>query len=374
MTALEKEKLTQETDQLKNQNYWAWTAIGSIGGGIGTILLAIVGFLTVRFSIKQWYGNRQVEEERQRRDRNLDREKRAEERFQKVVEGLGGDKPEAQVGAAIMLRTFLQPGYEKFYQQTFDLAVTHLRLRSVDPNTPAPLDLSDYVPLDSLSQALITVFKESFPLARNELEKSQFDIEIRSLDASHIRLDDAYLRGADLKYVQMREAFLIKAELRKADLSHAYLTKAKLSHANLRKAILSGARLRDADLNHAHLDEAHLDGTYLREAHFDGAHLDGADLRGADFDGRAHLDGADLRGADLRGVKGLTKEQLAACQAKGAIIDENPTISVSQSTVIPPLPAQSNDTQASSVPSAQGSTPPPDPDGNPASSQQEPEL
>ena len=102
------------------------------------------------------------------------------------------------MGAAITLRTFLQPGYEQFYRQAFDLAVAHLRLRKAEASAPEPPSSPDHVliipkgsfrqeqqppppttsiPLNSLSQALITVFKESFPLARNELKKTnaQFD-------------------------------------------------------------------------------------------------------------------------------------------------------------------------------------------------------
>src|SRR5512135_1714587 len=154
---------------------------GSIGG-IGTILAAVAAFIAASHGFKQWRGNRQDEQM-----------KRGEERFQKVVEGLGSERTEAKVGAAITLRTFLQPGYEQFYRQAFDLAVSHLRLRKAEASASKPLsslapilivpkgDLRQEqqlpspttpIPLDSLSQALITVFKESFPLVRNELKKN----------------------------------------------------------------------------------------------------------------------------------------------------------------------------------------------------------
>ena len=44
---------------------------------------------------------------------------------------------------------------------------------------------------------------------------------------------------------------------------------------------------------------------------------------------------APYEGTDLCAVKGLTKEQLKACKAKGALIDEDPIIDVSQSIVAP---------------------------------------
>jgi uncharacterized protein YjbI with pentapeptide repeats len=64
-----------------------------------------------------------------------------------------------------------------------------------------------------------------------------------------------------------------------------------------------------------------------------------------------------LKGADLRGIIGLTKEQLEACKAKGAIIDEDSTTSSIQSTAAPLQPLQSNDVPLPSTPSAQGSLP-----------------
>ena len=63
-------------------------------------------------------------------------------------------------------------------------------------------------------------------------------------------------------------------------------------------------------------------------------------------------DALSLKDTNLHGAIGLTKEQRAFCQAKGAIVDEDLTTSSSQSTIAPPAQAQSNDAQA---PSAQSS-------------------
>ena len=405
-TALSKEQLTQQIKQLQLQNdrsiaAWFWNVSATLGT-IVAALLAVAGVLVtivVNFrqstrsqkeahnkdledhkaererrdeEQKRWLEDHKAERERQDeeqqrwlKDQVAEREKRAEERFQSVVAGLGSEREEAKVGAAIMLRTFLQPGYKQFYRQSFDLTVAHLRLRPVDPNTPAPRDLnaptpldpSESVPLDPLSQALITVFKESFPLACKALmdqEKSQFDPQ--SLDASRIRLDNAYLVESDLKGIWMREAFLIKADLRKADLSEARLTKTCFGRANLRGTNLCKAYLYKADLRGAYLRGAYLRGAILRKADLRGAHLRGAHFNGANLN-EADLNGAHLRGADLRTVTGLTKEQLEYCKANGAIIDEDSKISPPQPPVSPPPPSQSNDAQAPSAPPAQGSVP-----------------
>jgi uncharacterized protein YjbI with pentapeptide repeats len=416
VTALNKEKLAQEVLQLKNQNepnFFGWLQANA--ALLSTLLVVIGGFI----GLWRWLA-----------DRRDERHKRAEERFQAVVAGLGDEKEGAKVGAAILLRTFLRPGYEQFYMQTFDLAVAHLRLPRIARQSDDPdglphraEDPDDPLSLTTLSQALIMIFKESFHRAR-DYEK----IGTEFLDATGIQLDDAYLNKADLKQIWMPKASLRHAQLSNAnlsetnlslaDLSEARLEWANLSKANLtaacfRRAQLDMADLSEADLTHANLNGADLIGavlyntvffgarlmyvnfssTDLRRASFTGANLSSADLRAADLSGthfsnanlnKANLSGANLtetnlektlslKNTDLRGAKGLTKEQLAACKAKGAIIDEDSTTSVSQSTVVPSSSPQSNDTQAPSAPPTQESRLTLDPDGsNTASSQQEP--
>jgi len=314
VTTLNKEKLAQEVEQLKEQNkpnFFEWLRTNA--SILFSTLVVVIGAL---IGLWRWLGDRRDEHEKRREDQRTDQEKRAEERFQSAVTGLGDEKEGARIGAAILLRTFLRPGYEQFYTQTFDLAVANLRL----PRTPhPPEDPNTPLPLTTLSQALIVVFREAFPLARNQNKRSP-----ESLDATDIQLDSAYLRGADLKQVWMPQA-----SLRKVDLSGADLSRAKLNEADLSGAKLSGAKLSEAELIRAKLNEADLNRTYFNGARLSGADLRGADLRGADLSwaklsgaylseadlngtnlSEADLSEADLRGANLRGVVGLTKGQL----------------------------------------------------------------
>ncbi len=281
VTTLNKEKLTQDIIQQQHTlEDWLWNNGASL---VSSLALIIAG----AFTLLRYLRDQRIEREKQRDDRQTEREKRAEERFQAVVEGLSSAKVEAKIGAAILLRTFLRPDYEQFYIQAFDLAVAHLRIQGEsippdgDPDTP--------LPLTTLSQVLIGVFREAFPLARSQNRGSP-----QSLDASGIQLDNAFFNGADLKQVWMRQASLRKAKLRGANLSEADLIRANLSGAELLETNLSRVKLRDANLS-------------------------GADLSGANLD-----DALSLKDANLRGVKGLTKEPLGICKAKGAIIDEAP--------------------------------------------------
>ncbi len=286
ITVLQKEQLAQQVEQLKEQNFWsAWT-------NLATPLSILVGLLTVLGGVWRYLRDQRAERERQHEgerqqlaDRQAERDKQAEERFQKVVEGLGNANEASQVGAAILLRTFLRKngGYEQFYSQVFDLAIAHLRLRNVDAKTPEPLT--------SLSQALVTVLKESYPLARDWLDQHP-----RYFDAARIQLDHAYLSGADLRRIWIPKAYLRKATLRSTDLSRANLNGvdfygANLCSANLNGADLYGASLAEADLNAA--DLSNVDVTTVK----------------------------DWTNARLHNVRGLAKAQLELCKAKGAITD-----------------------------------------------------
>jgi hypothetical protein len=214
VTALAKDQLQQQDEKLQRENSGLWpfwaTISDSIGGsigGLGTACLAIAAYVTARYGLRQWHVNRQDEQkkreekqERWRKEREEKQRKRDEERFQIVVERLSREREEARVGGAIVLRTFLQEGYEQFYSQAFDLAVAHLCLSKASDPLKDP---------DVLSQALIGVFKEAFPLARDEWIKKQKGEPFpprsrswsrsRSLDASRIQLDKAFLWNADLK-------------------------------------------------------------------------------------------------------------------------------------------------------------------------------
>ncbi len=345
VTELNKEKLAQEVKQLKEQNEPDLLGLLQTNASLLISMLLVVGggiFALLRYlaerrdSQKRLLEDRRAERDRrdeeQKRwlkDQQAEREKRSEERFQAVVVGLGSKDVEARTGAAIMLRTFLQPGYEQFYQQSFDLAVAHLRLRHVDSKKPEPLD--------SLSQALITVFKESFPRTRRILEEQSTQLDLQSLDATHIQLDNAFLIRSDLERVWMREALLREARLSDAKLSEAYLRRADLRGTYLNRADLTKANLTFANLSKARLKGVNLSGADLWRADLSEAELNGADLSETNLE-----DALSLKDTDLRGVYGLTKEQLATCKAKGAIIDEDSTTSSSQSPVSPSGPSQSN--------------------------------
>src|SRR5215469_1491447 len=399
VTALNKEHLTLQVKQLQNQlqNQNNWLINNSTA-----LIAAVTALIVALFGIYQWAGNRrdarqkeitaqgkELEDrkaererrneeqqrwledrkaERERRDeeqqrwlknQETEREKQAEGRFQSAIEGLSSEREEAKVGAAILLRTFLRPGYEQFYTQTFDLAVAHL-CPSRAPNPPE--DPQTPLTLTTLRQALMVAFKEAFPLVRSQHTGSP-----QSLDASDIQLDNAYLVRADLKQAWMPQASCREADLKGADLREAHLRRADLSGADLREANLSGANLSGADLGEADLSGANLGRANLGRADLSKANLFEAILFGAILNGANIENALSLKDSDLREVKGLTKKQLEACRANGAIIDEDPTTSSSRPTVAPSPSKPRNVAQAPSA-SEEGRTPTPKSDENSAPS------
>jgi uncharacterized protein YjbI with pentapeptide repeats len=382
VTALTKEQLAQQVaGQRHTWDNWLWSNAATTLSSFLSTLVVVIGVL---FGFWQWRVGRndtqkkesddqraaqdkELEDrkaERERRDeeqqrwlknQEAEREKHAEERFQAAVTALGDDKEGARIGAAIFLRTFLVPGYERFYTQIFQLVTANLRL----PRSSLPLKVSSSpLPLTALSQALIVAFMEAFPIAREQEKKNiganfmprtqtaysdEYEVnlilpasvtiaskEIHALSAVGIVLDNGFLWYADLKQAWMAQASLQKTDFTRADLSKANLYEANLSEAYLWETNLSGANLWEANLSKADLRETNLSGAYLYQADLSGATLQQVNLQGADLR-KANLSGANLSGTvledsllldgtDLRGVTGLTKKQLADSQTRGAII------------------------------------------------------
>jgi hypothetical protein len=153
-------------------------------------------------------------------------------------------------------------------------------------------------------------------------------IHLVGIDLKQIALRWARLPNISLPCAQMEEADLREAQLRGAKLPRSNLSWAQLRWTNLEKADLTDAKLDMADLTETLLRGADLRGCSFLGANLSSADFRGADLRDADLTG-ANLSGTLLGGAFMKGVGGLSGDQLKECEAKGAIIDEEETISSS---------------------------------------------
>jgi uncharacterized protein YjbI with pentapeptide repeats len=219
---------------------------------------------------------------------------------------------------------------------------------AADSEEPSRSEPSESGP-SPLNQILANVLRESFSRARDSLraenERQAID---RVLNAAGVNLDRAFLEYADLKRGSWRQASFREARLTGATLTGAILEGANLSHAELNEADLSGANLREADFTNATLEYAvlsgsHADDAVFRDANMSNVIMEGGTLRGADL-ANAHLTKAQFSGvnfapippskkranpeaamtlseAEFDKVQGLTEEQIALCQRKGARFD-----------------------------------------------------
>lgn len=378
VTALAKEQLELQVKQLQNQlqdqNNWFENNSTALIAAAATVIVAMFGILqwaiTVRQAQDKARKDRENERQKERDAQNKELRAQAEERFKTAVTALGDEKESVQVGGAILLRSFLNEDdkevYGRYYAQIFDLAVAYLRPSNtsllVEDSDSIPLsseDLSAPAPLNPFRQALVIVFREVFPLAREE-ETSL------SQDATGIQLDHADLMATDLKHARMPYSSLRKANFSFALLQEVYLRGSHLEGtefvgAQLQEGNFTIAHLKGANFNGAHLEKANLGGASLTGAYFEDAKLRGAILGNADLTG-AHLSGADLSKADLteanlsgvigleevrsldhadmQRVTGLTGEQLITCKAKGAIVDVETAVKAFQKVVPPPTSPQ----------------------------------
>ncbi len=303
MTVLSKKQLTlqimQLQNQLQNQNNW-------LVNNSTVLIAAFASVIITLFGISQWAINRRDDRRKEITSQDKDLRAQSEERFKTAIAALGDENEGTQIGGAILLRSFLNADdkeiYRRYYSQIFDLATAYLRLPSTSQQVDPDLPLA----LTPLRQALIMVFQEVFPIVR-ELEKRG----TLPLNARAINLDYAYLWKADLKQVWMPYALVRQAYLRGAD---------------LRKATLN-----NVDFSNSNLSDTNLENAYLRRDNFLMANLSGANLSGANLSNTNLEEAQSLAYTDLRSVKGLSKERLEACKAKGAILDNDTTVSPSQS-------------------------------------------
>lgn len=125
--------------------------------------------------------------------------------------------------------------------------------------------------------------------------------DLRWVDLSGARLQDAKLNGTSLQGASLDSARLQYAELFATKLQGASLKGARLHGAKLNEANLQGASLNKARLQDVPLDSARLQGASLNEAELQGASLNLARLQGASLKG-AKLQGASLEEANLQGA------------------------------------------------------------------------
>ncbi|MDQ5823647.1 MAG: pentapeptide repeat-containing protein [Chloroflexota bacterium] len=293
IVALEKEKAFLEVAKLEKETDWWWvnfvslvTAIGAVGVGA--------------FGVWRFFQERAADREK----RADERQKHTDEFFQNTAEGLEGDHP-AVMAATQALYTFLQPGYEKYYNRVFALAFFQLRGLGYDPEDEN---------LKFRQSALGHLFCEA-ARARNGNEQPYLT---RSITLKDGRTEQYRKRNFDAVGIQLQGLELEDVALDYVDLRHAKLQNTTLNFSSLKEVDLSwaqmgGAKLRRADLSGAIFNETVLAGVDFTGADLSGARFNDVDLRDANPEAAA-----SLKDAVFTNVRNLTAYQRKECTEKGA--------------------------------------------------------
>lgn len=277
-------------------------------------LAPLIGiYLTVAAGIQE-LDRRHAERETERRQQQVEAQRRFDERFAEVAKGVASTNPDDHPAAAAELMFFLRGENVAFHHQTYYYLLCHLK------NWHDPTGSADRMLLRAFERAAHQVLPEvahvpqADPLAYDESSETIPRHEL------HAALDfrNAYLEDVDLSQLDLGEADLRAAQLTGSNLSgsclwrtqarEAILEGVDFRHANLEEAQFVNVDASGADFTCANLVAARfspkgrLGGATLTRAQFVNARLQGACFNGADLcDTR--FDGSNLRTASFHGVR-----------------------------------------------------------------------
>lgn len=310
------EKLQQETIKLKKEteniekDFWEKntplvTTIASLANTI-TALVAIVG---AYFTIYK-----QVAETR------IEKTKHIDERFASIIQDLGSEKLEIKASATVSILTFLEEGYEKYYEQVYMIVLTHLKLDSKDTTINKLL-------VKTFEQVIDKYLKKDLPTITQEERK--FKLDLSGCRINGIRLSNLPIKQADLSYAKLNNAILdkttlIEANLQNTDLTYASLNGTNLNQANLKEAVFNnyqntsqsnqkieiinstfeGAILISAKMSKVKIIQTNFSSAQMQEVNLNGAELENvgfkhANLNTAFFKGTSFIN-VDFAQADLQ--------------------------------------------------------------------------
>lgn len=122
--------------------------------------------------------------------------------------------------------------------------------------------------------------------------------DLREIDLSLAKADDAYWADVDFSYADFYRAEVNKASFKRAKLCETQFRETQLRNAVLIRANCERANFKLADLREADLTEAELKGTNFEGAHVHGTILTGAkevqDIPEAQVDISAAADGSEM--------------------------------------------------------------------------------
>jgi uncharacterized protein YjbI with pentapeptide repeats len=212
------------------------------------------------------------------------REGQIVDRFTRVIDQLGKEKVEIQLGAIYALERIAEKS-EGDRASIIEILTAYVRGHSFmkpvqEDSSRGDVAIVPRVELPPLRvraadvQAVMTVLGRLAPIADHvffEFGK----VDLRKADLINAKLNGANLEGATLEASDLSGAELKEANLKDANLNRANLSQAELGHAQLEGATLEAATLWRATLYGANLSKAILRGAVLKKANLMGTNLTG---------------------------------------------------------------------------------------------------
>jgi uncharacterized protein YjbI with pentapeptide repeats len=293
---LERQKLQQEIEKLKQDKDAAQGASGFFSryAAFITALVAAGGLLAT-----VWKQNSDQSEQRKRdlAQREVESERRLEDRFAAILSDLGSTAIPTQAGAASSLVTYLRPEHKQFHHQVRVAVLTNLKVNHDEP----------------IRKLLARVYKEALGAGD---PADRFERDLSRAKLANTDLSDLELREADLAYADMRHSSLVGCDLYRARGIEVKiegvractignritsLIEVRFRRASGRGADFSGARMINAHLEESDLRDARFFQTRLQAAHFEDAKLQAAQFQSANLDD-AYFLGAELDDAALETI------------------------------------------------------------------------
>ncbi len=294
LEGLELEQLRQEVLKLQLENTRG-SSFWEILPSYATLLTAIVAIGGVLVTIwRQMSENKRQRDEdsrqreRDRQQREIESKRMLDEKFNSIIENLGGENQSIRVSAAVSIMTFLKPEYKDYYEQVYLILLANLKIEQPP----------------EVNRLLIEGFEEAI---QRKVEAGYEDEE-SGLDLTNTHLYRVNLNGLNLQYVDIAFADMRLARLINTNLYRVRGYKVNLENARCKNANFEEARMKGSNCNHTYFHEARLisarfEETSLVEAEFyqaqlQSAHFQDANLTGARFE-KANLDDVYFNGAIL---------------------------------------------------------------------------
>lgn len=319
ITKLEQEtkKLKKETENLEKDFWEKHSSLVTTVASLANTITAIVAILGAFFTIRQ-----QLAESRNEKTRRID------EKFTSIVQDLGSEQPEIKASATVSILTFLEKGYEKYYEQVYLIVLANLKLDGQEPTINKLL-------IKTFEQVIDKYLRKHLTRLTEVDKKFKLDLSgchISGINLSNLSLNQVNLSCAKLNNAILEHTILTKANLQNAELTYACLQGANLNQANLKEAVFNNyqknsksnsqteiinstfeaailisakmtkVKIRETNFSSAQLQDVHLNGAELDNVDFNNANLNTVLFKGASFK-NVNFEDADLQKANFQSAK-----------------------------------------------------------------------